>query len=225
MWPNNHLNRLYHDDVTRFLDATLGEISGQDVLDAGCGTGRISRHLASRGARVVGVDFADEAIRIARSISEGDNPRYEVGSIFELSGEAQYDVVVTWASLTVACKNAEELSRVFRGFRRLLRPNGRVLFLEPIHKGFLHRVLNMKVDEFCRVLQEAGFTSPSVKQLHFWPARLLLAYLPWPGFFTRVVFSLGEMVMHHFARGSGGDYKAVLASVSTATKDQPNPNQ
>jgi predicted RNA methylase len=36
----------------------LGEVAGLRVLDAGCGTGHLSRALTRRGARVVGVDVA-----------------------------------------------------------------------------------------------------------------------------------------------------------------------
>ena len=37
------------------------------VLDAGCGTGEHAMFLASRGHRVVGIDFVEEAIRRARA--------------------------------------------------------------------------------------------------------------------------------------------------------------
>ena len=37
------------------------------VLDAGCGTGYLSRKLHARGAKVIGIDFSEEMIRIARS--------------------------------------------------------------------------------------------------------------------------------------------------------------
>src|SRR4051812_2321773 len=36
----------------------LGDVSNQDVLDAGCGEGYLARILAGRGARVTGVDLS-----------------------------------------------------------------------------------------------------------------------------------------------------------------------
>lgn len=39
-------------------------------IDAGCGTGRLSRMLAARGAHVVGVDAAEAMLVIAREIAE-----------------------------------------------------------------------------------------------------------------------------------------------------------
>ena len=47
--------RLNSDPV---LWAFAGDVSGLVVLDAGCGTGYLSRKLRDRGARVTGVDFA-----------------------------------------------------------------------------------------------------------------------------------------------------------------------
>jgi len=45
----------------------------EPVLDAGCGTGDTSIFFASRGLKVVGIDFVENAIRRARSKAEGRN--------------------------------------------------------------------------------------------------------------------------------------------------------
>ena len=51
-------------------------------------------------------------------------------------------------------------------------------------RGFLHRVLNMDVAEFSRILTAAGFRELRVREMHFWPARLALGYIPWPRWIT-----------------------------------------
>ena len=43
------------------------------ILDAGCGTGDTSIFFASRGLKVVGIDFVEEAIQRAKSKVEGRN--------------------------------------------------------------------------------------------------------------------------------------------------------
>jgi SAM-dependent methyltransferase len=60
------------DDVTDAATAALLELvptpQGSRVLDLACGQGRVSRELARRGARVVGVDVSDGLLDIARQM-------------------------------------------------------------------------------------------------------------------------------------------------------------
>jgi uncharacterized protein YhfF/protein-L-isoaspartate O-methyltransferase len=57
-------NRLLNSDPV--LWRLAGDVAGLDVLDAGCGTGYLSREMTRRGARVTGVDFSPAMIEIAR---------------------------------------------------------------------------------------------------------------------------------------------------------------
>jgi SAM-dependent methyltransferase len=54
-----------------------GPVHGRRVLDLGCGTGGLARRLAEAGARVIGVDASDEAIRSAQadcSLLDSEHP-------------------------------------------------------------------------------------------------------------------------------------------------------
>lgn len=56
------------DDLEkRLLLRAVGAAPGRRVLDAGCGTGRITFALAKAGCLVEGVDFSAESIRVLRS--------------------------------------------------------------------------------------------------------------------------------------------------------------
>ena len=44
----------------------FAELRPQDVLDVGCGTGRVARRLAQRGMRVLGVEVDERMARVAR---------------------------------------------------------------------------------------------------------------------------------------------------------------
>lgn len=213
MWPNNHLNEHYHNELTALLDARLPDLRGVRALDVGCGTGRISRLLAERGATVLGIDFASEVIALARAQSPSGNPAYRVQSLFDVDEDGAFDIAVSCASLVIACRNTNDLHKAMLRIRRSLKPGGEVLLVEPIHRGFLHRVLNMDIAKFTRTMKGAGFDVKAVVPLHFWPMRLVLAYLPWPRSLTAGAYRFGQRLMRRLGDCTWGDYKAIHATV------------
>jgi 2-polyprenyl-3-methyl-5-hydroxy-6-metoxy-1,4-benzoquinol methylase len=211
MWANNHLNRYYHREQMKLIERLLPNVAGIRVLDVGCGTGRTSRYLADRGATVSGIDFSAKAIEVAKRQSSGSNPEFKVQSVFDIDDQAQFDLALSWGTFVIAARNREELLHVLRRVQQALKPGGKLLLCEPIHKGFLHRVLNLGLREFNAVMVEAGFKVEEVHQLHFWPMRLCLAYVSWPKFITAAGYWIGQGAMGLFGNVLG-DYKAVLAS-------------
>ncbi len=211
MWPHHHYNEVYHADQLALFDAYLPDVQGKTVLDLGCGTGRIARHLAGRGATVHGIDYSKGMIETARRLTAGPNPSYEVGSVLELGCGQLYDIIIVLGVVTIACKDRPALLAVLRGIRRTVKPGGALLLTEPIHRGFLHRILRMRLREFLCVLDEAGFRVVKTGQLHFWPLRLLLAYIPWPRWFTRLGYRSGQRIIALLGNQTGGDYKVIYA--------------
>jgi SAM-dependent methyltransferase len=59
----------------------LGDISGQRVLDAGCGEGYLARALAARGARVTGMDLSARLIELARARDPGGAIDFRVADL------------------------------------------------------------------------------------------------------------------------------------------------
>lgn len=121
----------------------IGDISGLQVLDAGCGDGYTTRQLAGRGARVTGLDLSPEMVRLARQ-EEQDSPlgiRYDVGSYTDLGryGTAAFDRVICFMSLM----DGPHLDAAIRQFLAVLRPGGELCFAIPhpcFHKGtFIRR--------------------------------------------------------------------------------------
>lgn len=117
-------------DVKRFLAFLKKEegrvVHGWDVLDVGCGTGRNANALSELGNRVVGIDIAPTAIRLARERARGGAgaATYQVGDIGAPYPflDASFDLV-----LDVTSSNSlSEKERVImlHEIQRVLRPGG-----------------------------------------------------------------------------------------------------
>jgi SAM-dependent methyltransferase len=119
---------LFPDEV-----ALLGELDGLDLLHLQCNCGQDSLSLATRGARVTGVDISDAAIAEARALSSasGISARFERADVFdwlESAAEgARYDrVFSTYGTIGWLC----DLPRWARGVASVLAPKGRLVLLE-----------------------------------------------------------------------------------------------
>jgi 2-polyprenyl-3-methyl-5-hydroxy-6-metoxy-1,4-benzoquinol methylase len=167
MFANRNLNTLYERDQFRFIDRALGPIAGRHLLDVGCGTGRLSRHLAARGATVTAFDFAPGPVEIARRLN-GDAPiSVSVRSVFEIDEVAAYDDIVVLGCVTVACQTREAFRDVLARLHRAMRPAGRLVVVEPFHHGFLRRVLPLSPGEALADIGAAGFQVSERSALHF----------------------------------------------------------
>lgn len=122
----------------------LGDVEGKTVLDYGCGLGDNSVLLASRGAKVVGVDISPELIELAQKRLDqhnlGEQSEFRIGSAHELPLEDEsVDVVFGMAILHhLDLKISSE--EVFR----ILKKGGRAIFLEPVRNSkFIKFIRNL----------------------------------------------------------------------------------
>ncbi|HYM23090.1 MAG TPA: ubiquinone/menaquinone biosynthesis methyltransferase, partial [Vicinamibacterales bacterium] len=117
----------------RVVDAAAPR-TGMRALDLATGTGDIAFALASRGARVVGLDITARMIEIARGKIESPSdpthparPAFLVGDMCSLPfGDATFDLVTTGYGL----RNVPDLTASIDEIRRVLRPGGRLLSLD-----------------------------------------------------------------------------------------------
>lgn len=104
--------------------ASLLPVTSPEVLDAGCGAGRMLPVLAAAGCRAVGVDLSEGMIRRAQR----DHPDFKtrVASITALPfPNDSFDGLFYWYS-TIHTPD-EGLGVVFAEARRALRPAGHIL--------------------------------------------------------------------------------------------------
>ena len=72
--------------------------NGRFVVDAGCGTGRMTDLLASLGLEPVGIDLSAGMIEVARRNNPG--LKFDVGELANLPhGDQQLDGIFAWYSI------------------------------------------------------------------------------------------------------------------------------
>lgn len=104
-------------------------ISGQDILEIGCGEGVLAIALGQRGARVVGLDASWPMLNAARTRASGKRTDLALcqGRAERLPfADGSFDLVV---AVTILCFVAEAES-VFAEVGRVLRPGGRLVIGE-----------------------------------------------------------------------------------------------
>ena len=106
----------------RILGAVLADVKGLDVLDAGCGTGRVMELLRTLGARsVIGLDSSRVMVERARRVEGAD---VRLGSCTEMPvDDASVDCVVSSFVLSYVADLdalADEVSRVARAGARIV---------------------------------------------------------------------------------------------------------
>ncbi|UQA60754.1 class I SAM-dependent methyltransferase [Polyangium aurulentum] len=105
----------------------LGDVSGKDVLEFGCGGAQWSVALAKRGARMTGIDLSEEQLRHARGIvaSEGVEVTLVHGSAEATPfADASFDIVFCdHGAMTFA-----DPRRTVPEAARVLRPGGLFAF-------------------------------------------------------------------------------------------------
>ncbi|GAB3015124.1 class I SAM-dependent methyltransferase [Mycobacterium bourgelatii] len=213
LWPNKSLSRLYAKEHRDALERLAAPLEGAKVLDAGCGTGRLARMLAERGASVVAIDFSEQTLREARRNTPSSlDIKFELCSMFELPYEEEFDWVMSWAAATMACQTRGDFQSVLRRFYRALKPGGAVFFLEPFHSNFLRRTLRLSFDQVLEDLRSAGFVISHSEEFHFWPMRLALSYFDLPPGLTGRGYSVGRRLERSFPNAHWGDYKLVVAT-------------
>jgi 2-polyprenyl-3-methyl-5-hydroxy-6-metoxy-1,4-benzoquinol methylase len=160
-------------DHVSFIVRAAGNARGLDLLDVGCGPGTLLALLKRRGFRPVGVDFSEEAARVAE-IENGI--RVHVGSLQQanLAGKS-FDIVTLFHVMEHVANPRLVLAEV----SRILKPKGVVILQVPNidswqFKAFGARwygldiprhVIDYSKDAMLKLLDDSGFTPRRIK--HF----------------------------------------------------------
>ena len=139
----------------RYIDWT-----DKDVLDLGCAGGFMAEALASKGARVTGIDPASDAIEAAKSRATlvGQAIRYDVGIGEALPYEDEtFDAVVCVDVL----EHVSDRTKVTAEIARVLRPGGIFLY-DTINRNLVSRLATITVAENILGLLPRGTHDPEL---------------------------------------------------------------
>lgn len=125
-------NKYHRETVRPVVDELLGPKSGELILDAACGNGNYSAHLAKYGARVIAFDYSHNMIELAKKRRSDFMDRIEfyiadaanLNSILSLGRERTFDKAVSNMALMDIC-NPQPL---FQAVYELLKSGGIFVF-------------------------------------------------------------------------------------------------
>ena len=95
------------------------------VLDVGCGTGNFALKAAKKGAYVLGIDFAEEAINIAKKTRKHKNLKFE--NIDVKNVKEKFDIIVSIGTL----EHMDEPFKTLKKLKTHLKTNGKIIVTTP----------------------------------------------------------------------------------------------
>jgi 2-polyprenyl-6-hydroxyphenyl methylase/3-demethylubiquinone-9 3-methyltransferase len=151
-----------------YIESRAG-LAGRQVLDVGCGGGLLAEGMARRGARVMGIDLAPEALAVARLHAlESDlevDYRLETVEALAEAKPASFDLVTCLEML----EHVPDPAAIVEALARLARPGGQVICstinrnprsfaLAIVGAEYLLRLLPMGTHQYGRLIRPSELT-------------------------------------------------------------------
>lgn len=142
-----------HHDYESWLDGLLPALeshglSGDRLLDAGCGTGKSTLPMVDRGWRVTACDNSEEMLKQLRA-KAGDRIRIEPADLRSMPDLGRFDLILCLGDVLNYCAVATTLATTLRGLAANLAPEGLLLFdLNTVatYRTFYAEVQEVEVD-------------------------------------------------------------------------------
>lgn len=175
---DKHTGASYDDKADQYADAQdvkpwtiyferpgtlrfLPDVTGLDVLDAGCGPGYYARHFVDQGARVTAFDLNPNFVERTRQRTDHRATVHQADLAEPLSfcGDASFDLVVS----ILVLHYLKDWRPTLQEFQRVLKPGGLLIF--STHHPFTDLELSASGDYFATELLEDEW---DVGTVHFY---------------------------------------------------------
>ena len=165
----------------RRLVRLSGAQPGRTALDVCCGTGDLAFALARAGAEVVGLDFSEPMLEVARQRGKGGSTasvgrvQFVVGDAMKIPfPDASFDITTVGYGL----RNLSDWRAGLAEMKRVTRPGGSLLVLDfgkpdnPVWRGIYFAYLRFAVPMWGRVFsRDAEAYAYILESLHPYPAQ------------------------------------------------------
>lgn len=177
---DTHFIRRQANELLRF-----GEIvPGDRVLEVGCGMGRYTFYLAQQGIEIEGLDLSPVLLDRLRAFNDGQyNIPLYCGDVLKYQRKLsrQFDAVIGFFTL----HHLPDLPRCFAAMTHLVKPGGRLVFLEPNPYNPLYYlqilltpnmtwqgdggIVRMRRNLIFLAMQDAGLSRLAISRFGFFP--------------------------------------------------------
>jgi len=108
----------------------LAETYGKNILELGCGNGRVAIPLLERGFKVTGVDLSNDMLNIfkRRTANLENKPIVICEDMCNFVSEGKYDIVILAHTTLCLLSSNEEREKLFNNVYRNLREGGIFVF-------------------------------------------------------------------------------------------------
>ena len=128
--PEGEFKPLHQINPVRlsFIEQHANGLFGKNILDVGCGGGLLSEAMAERGAKVTGIDLAEESLKIARlhALESEVSVDYQCVAVENHAADhkGQYDAVTCLEML----EHVPDPASIVKACAEAVKPGGLVFF-------------------------------------------------------------------------------------------------
>ncbi len=172
--PNAIHSNIYRDYYTKcYMLESIQPQKEDELLDFGCGVGRITYFFSNRVGRISGVDSSEKMLEVAKGeLKKGKNVDFELLSGTELiySLDSFNKIFSNWVLQHIS---DEDILKYLAEFRRILKPKGKIYLFEQTmtNTQASGKHIYRRTEDYCRLIESVGFKKISVKPVMRVPSR------------------------------------------------------